>query len=131
GLDGTSVPTFSGEISQQLFVVIWHRNHLPVISAYPLIESGGTYTYDFTTAAAQAYGNNQSNLGSGKFGMYAGDMNADGFINDLDKTSTWQIESGQKGYLQIDVDFDGQADNQDKNDIWYFNRGKSAIIPGF
>jgi hypothetical protein len=129
GLDGNSLPTFDGEISQQLFVVIWHRNHLPVISAYPLSESGGSYTYDFTTAATQAYGNNQNNLGSAQFGMIAGDMNADGTINELDKTSNWVNEAGQTGYLQSDVNMDAQVDNQDKNDVWYWNRGKFMILP--
>ncbi|MCB0806318.1 MAG: hypothetical protein KDC05_11005, partial [Bacteroidales bacterium] len=41
GLDGNSMPSFDITISNQLFVLVWHRNHLPVMSKYPLTESGG------------------------------------------------------------------------------------------
>ncbi|MEZ5195531.1 MAG: hypothetical protein R2764_03805 [Bacteroidales bacterium] len=128
-VDGSSLPTFDEEISQQLFVVIWHRNHLPVISAYPLIESGGTYTFDFTNSCCAGIWKQSKQPGSGKYGIFAGDMNADGTINELDKTASWINETGQTGYLQSDVNMDGQSDNRDKNDLWYLNLEKFKIIP--
>ncbi|MEZ5196826.1 MAG: LamG-like jellyroll fold domain-containing protein [Bacteroidales bacterium] len=58
-LDGSSVPEFEVQITNDLFVVVWHRNHLPVISQTPCLQSGSNYIYDFTWKAEQAYGDNQ------------------------------------------------------------------------
>ncbi|MBN2172594.1 MAG: hypothetical protein JW731_00590 [Bacteroidales bacterium] len=128
-LDGYSMPSFDITINNQLFVLIWHRNHLPVMSKYPLTESGGIYSYDFTTSAGQAYGDNQSDLGGGYFGMIGGNANGDGEINEFDGSEKWIPEAGQSGYLQSDVNMDSQVDNNDKNDIWFKNKGKFEILP--
>jgi len=128
-LDGSSMPSFDITISNQLFVLVWHRNHLPVMSKYPLTESGGIYSYDFTTAAGQAYADNQNDLGGGAFGMIGGNANGDGEINEFDGTEYWYQEVGQTGYLQSDVNMDTQVDNQDKNDVWFPNQGKTEILP--
>jgi uncharacterized protein (TIGR02145 family) len=129
GLDGSSLPALNVEVTQQLFVVIWHRNHLPVMSAYPLSESSGVYAYDFSTSASQAYGDNQADLGS-VWGMIGGDGNADGTIDENDGLETWYPVVGQAGYLQGDVNMDGQVNNPDKNDVWWHNQGRSEIFPG-
>jgi len=128
-LNGSSILSFDYTITQNLFIVLWHRNHLPAMSKYPLSETGGIYTYDFTTAADQAFGNNQSDLGGGKFGMIAGDANADGTINDFDGIEAWYPQIGQSGYLSGDVNMDGQVNNPDKNDVWLPNYGKSEQLP--
>lgn len=128
-LNGSSLLSFDYQIQDQLFIVLWHRNHLPVVSKYPLAESGGIYTYDFTTAASQAYGDNQSDLGGGKFGMIGGDANADGTINEFDGIEAWLDQAGHTGYLSGDVNMDTQVNNPDKNDVWLPNYGKSEILP--
>ena len=99
------------------------------MSANALTESGGIYTYDFTNAAGQAYGDNQSDLGGGKFGMIGGDANANGTINDFDITEVWYLQAGKTGYLSGDANMDSQVNNPDKNDIWFGNYGKSEILP--
>ncbi|MCD4684020.1 MAG: hypothetical protein K8R86_12115, partial [Bacteroidales bacterium] len=128
-LNGSSILSFDYTITQNLFIILWHRNHLPAMSKYPLNETGGIYTYDFTTAADQAFGNNQSDFGGGKFGMIAGDANADGTINDFDGIEAWYPQIGQSGYLSGDVNMDGQVNNPDKNDVWLPNYGKSEQLP--
>ncbi len=40
GLDGVSELTFYSTVNQQLFGVVWHRNHLGVMSAFPLALLG-------------------------------------------------------------------------------------------
>ncbi len=130
GLDGTSNPIFSNSITQQLFVVIRHRNHLGVLSAYPLSESGGVYSYNFTSPTGQAYGTDaQKNLDGGAYGMYSGDGNADGTINMDDKVIIWSVEAGNIGYLNGDFNMNSQTDNSDKNDIWIENNETSSQIP--
>ena len=130
GLDGNFMLSFDLVINDQLFVVLWHRNHLPVISQYPLAESGGIYSYDFTTAASQAFADNQSDLGNGNFGMIGGNANGDGIINEYDGIQGWYPNAGQGGYLMADVNMDGQVSNPDKNDIWLPNVGKYEQLPG-
>ncbi len=44
GLDGSSVLQFNNAINQQLFVIVNHRNHLGVLSANALTQSGGIYS---------------------------------------------------------------------------------------
>jgi len=130
GTDGSSVLQFDNSITNQLFVVVWHRNHLGIMSANALTETGGVYTYDFTTGNNQAYGTDaQVDLGSGMYGMIGGDANADGFVNNDDKTEVWNSETGETGYLGSDVDMDGQANNLDKNDTWINNISSHSQVP--
>jgi hypothetical protein len=129
GLDGSSILSFNNSIIQSLFVIIWHRNHLGVISSNPVTESGGVYTYDFTTPSGQAHGTDaQKDLGVGVFGMIAADANADGNINSQDKAE-WTSRAGEKGYKSADCNMDGQIMNEDKNDVWLENDGSSSNIP--
>lgn len=128
GLSGNSFLNFNVPIAHNLYVVVWHRNHLPVMSANPLQESGGVYSYFFPTAASQAYGDRQNYLGNGDYGMISGDANADGIINAADKT-LWQTAAGTTGYLPEDFDLDGQVGNKDKNDKWAPNNGEYSQIP--
>jgi hypothetical protein len=100
------------------------------MSAGPLTESSGNYTYDFTIGPNQAYGTAaQKDLGNGKFGMYAGDFNADGEIDNSDKSSIWFGDAGKVGYFQSDGNLDGQADNLDKNDEWLNNITNGSQVP--
>jgi len=129
GLDGSSLLSFDYEINHQLYILLWHRNHLPVMSMTAVPQVGEIYTYNFTTSASKAYGNNQSNLDGGVFGMIAGDLNADGDINDFDLTEQWDIYSGKADYFRADGNMDRQVNNPDKNDVWYPNLGKTEIFP--
>jgi hypothetical protein len=56
GLDGSSNLQFGASFSSGLFVIVWHRNHLGVLSAAALTETGGIYSYDFSTSLSQAHG---------------------------------------------------------------------------
>jgi len=128
-LNGSENPVFSGlHVSENLFVIIWHRNHLGVMSAIGVSEVSDVYTYNFSSAAEQAYGDNQVNLGNGYFGLIAADINADGFIN-TDDLNLWKQLSGKTGYLTEDINLDSQVDNKDKNDFWYQNKNKFQVIP--
>jgi pimeloyl-ACP methyl ester carboxylesterase len=124
-------PRIDLDISQNLFVVVRHRNHLPVMSAFSVTGVDGLFEYDFTTDILNMYGgiNSVNILPDGKFGMIAGDMDANGVVDSNDKTGLWENQTGQSGYLQTDIDLDGQADHPDKNDLWLKNMGKSSQLP--
>ena len=129
-LNGSSPLRFTLDLQDQPFAVIYHRNHLPVMSANPLTLSGGLYQYDFTTAAGQAHGTGaQKDLGGGVYGLFAGDFNADGTIDSDDRSMEWNPAAGTSGYLMTDGNLNGQADNLDKNDQWLPNEGESAQVP--
>ncbi|MCD4789122.1 MAG: carboxypeptidase regulatory-like domain-containing protein, partial [Bacteroidales bacterium] len=106
GLDGSDMPWHVVTITNNLFVVIWHRNHLNIISAFPLTKTGGVYTYDFTTGAGQAYNSGQKDIG-GVWGMAAGDGNGDGIADDLDISGTWASDAGESGYWRGDFNMNG------------------------
>jgi pimeloyl-ACP methyl ester carboxylesterase len=124
-------PRFNVNANQNLFVVVRHRNHLPVMSGFPVTGVDGLFQYDFTNDIFNIYGgiNSVNTLPGNKFGMIAGDIDANGVIDSTDKTGLWESQSGQSGYLQADIDLDGQGDNPDKNDLWRKNLGKSSQLP--
>ncbi|MBM3434842.1 MAG: hypothetical protein FJY07_01335 [Bacteroidetes bacterium] len=127
--DGTSWLEFSGSITQNLFVVVWHRNHLGGMSAVPLVKTGGIYTYDFTTSVAQAYGTDaQTEIAPGVWGMITGNGNGDNVINLSDKTR-WNTDAPKSGYKPADYDMNGRVNNQDKNDLWFMNSGSQSQVP--
>ncbi len=118
-------------VTQHLFVVVWHRNHLGILSSEFLTESGGIYSYDFTASSTKAYGGTaaQKELAPGIWGMMGGDGVSDGIITTTDKSPLWNIQSGKKGYLESDYNLDTQSNNKDKNNIWIPNLGSGSQIP--
>jgi len=129
-LDGNSILHFSSSVTDSLYVVIHQRNHLNIMTAFGLEESGGIYSYDFSISAEKAYGSAaQKVIGVEIWGMFGGDGNQDGVVNALDKSPLWDSEAGTKDYLDSDYNLDGESDNQDKNGIWLPNEGQSKQVP--
>jgi len=131
GLDGNNgaCSVVAPPITDSLFVVIWHRNHLGIMSASPVTKTDGVYTHDFTTGNTQAYGTDaQKDLGGGIYGMLSADANADGDVNVADKT-VWQNQAGEEGYRSADFNMNGQVSNPDKNEMWVTNGGEGSQVP--
>ncbi|MCD4695337.1 MAG: hypothetical protein K8S16_03765, partial [Bacteroidales bacterium] len=131
GLDGLDCIYFDQLITNQLFIVIWHRNHLGVLSAFSPQEIDGIYSYDFSLDAGQVYGGTggHKEIGTGIWGMMSGDGDADGDINDLDIENAWSAQVGESGYLNSDYNLDINTDNKDKNDYWLPNNGTGSQVP--
>jgi|GEM_PF-2789918 len=129
--DGTSNLSFGGTIQNGLFAIVWHRNHLAIMSAAPIPPSGSLYTHDFTDAVDKVYGgvNGHKNLAAGTWGMPGGDGNATGQVDNLDKNDVWKVQAGTSGYKAGDFNLDSQVSNSDKNDIWNPNSGRSSQVP--
>ncbi len=129
-LDGVGPIHFGNKITDNLYVVVYHRNHLPVMSSAPLTMINDCYFWDFTTSADQAYGENaQVDLG-GVFGLIGGDSNADGTVDMNDKDIDWTNDAGRTGYFQSDLNMDKEVNNIDKNDVWEPNINKHSQLPG-
>jgi hypothetical protein len=131
GLDGTSPLNFTISYSLNLYAVVWHRNHLGVISAIPLVNVGGTFIYDFSSGSGQAYGGTsaQKQLATGIWGMMSGDGDGSGVVAIQDRDNVWDIQAGKTGYLPSDYNMNRQTNNADKNDRWVLNIGKVSQVP--
>jgi glucose/arabinose dehydrogenase len=131
GLDGLSILKFDISIIQQLFVIIWHRNHLGIMSAYPLTSSNNVYSYDFAGSSGQIYGDlsGHKEIAPNIWGMISGDSDGNGLINNADKTGTWNAEAGQSGYIISDFNFEDEVNNSDKNDFLIPNYLKGSQVP--
>jgi hypothetical protein len=132
GMDGSSpLACAVSSITNDLYVVIYHRNHLAVMSADPLSQTAGVYMYNFTTGASQAYENGadgQKEIATGIWGMFGGDANADGNIETADKV-IWGNQAGTKGYSNSDFDMNAQVNNQDKNELLVPNNNSHTQVP--
>ncbi|MCD4788918.1 MAG: hypothetical protein K8R37_02870 [Bacteroidales bacterium] len=132
GIDGSTILQINNSLTHQLFVVIWHRDHLGILSANALSESGGIYDYDFTTSENQVYqgSDGYKEIAPGIWGMVGGDANADGIIDDFDKSDHWDLQAGEYGYKSADYSLDTQVNNLDKNEIWLPNSGMGSQVSG-
>jgi hypothetical protein len=130
-IDGISKPVFYNSIEKNLYVVIYHRNHLGILSAEPLYAENLSLVYDFSQSVEATYGTNNGIklLNDGTWGMISGDGNNDKIINLDDLFEIWKTETGKKGYWQADYNVDSQVNNKDKNEIIILNLGKQSQIP--
>ncbi|NOX47899.1 MAG: M1 family metallopeptidase [Chlorobi bacterium] len=132
GLDGSNATCSVAEpATNNLFVIIWHRNHLGIISASPLSYNKGVYTYDFTSGNDKVYGgaSGYSEISPGIWGLVSGDGDANKVVNDIDKNISWEVLAGENGYFSGDYNLDTQVDNKDKDDYWFYNIGKQSQVP--
>jgi len=112
------------------YIVVYHRNHLAIMSAAPVPLSLNSVLYDFTNAMNKAYGQNPMvELASGKFGMYATDGNADGIVNDADRDDVWLMQNGNMGYLEGDFNMNTGVTIHDVNQLWNINNGAVTGVP--
>lgn len=128
-LDGFRMPEFTDTITQNIYAVVWHRNHLGIMSSGAMDGTSGNYVYNFTDDLAKAFGNGQKEIGTGIFGMIAGDSDANGVVDSVDKADYWNTETGKHGYLKPDLNLDAEVDNVDKNDYWLLNNGSGSLVP--
>lgn len=114
-------------------IVLYHRNHLAVISAAAQSLGGASNLYDFTTALSQAAGTNpMKQLAPGVFGMISGDGNSDGVVNTEDKEAVWRRQNGTAwSYEKLgDYNLDGGIDAADLNFYWRPNINSVTGVQG-
>jgi hypothetical protein len=125
---GTYTTPFTGITTGKYFIVVKHRNHLETWSKYAVnFTGGGTTSYDFTTAASQAYGDNMKQVGSA-WVIYGGDPNQDGDIGALD-IPIFISQFGTQGYLSCDFNGDNDVTGVDML-ILIQNFGITTAKPG-
>jgi hypothetical protein len=131
-ISGSSTLLFEEEIDQNMYIVVYHRNHCGIMTANSMPLSGtGAGVWDFTLGSDKYYGGMPGGiqLASGKWGMITGDGNGDGQVSNNDKNETWLLQNGQPGYKETDFNLNGQVDLSDKTTYWKSNSGKGSQVP--
>jgi hypothetical protein len=100
------------------YIVLKHRNAVETWSALPQAFTSNALTYDFTTAANKAFGNNLKLIGT-KWCIFGGDVNQDGFVEtiDLNLVLTDNI-NGATGYIKSDLNGDSFTEIEDLNIVF-------------
>ncbi len=116
--DGTAGVTIPSTFSGSYYVTVKHRNHIETVSASPVSFASFSVPYDFTTAANKAYGSNMKLVKTGVWGLYAGDIDQDGYtnINDAGPINTG-IRSGNQGYQIVDINGDAIVNINDSGPV--------------
>ncbi len=100
-------------ITGSYYIVVKHRNALETWSSQPLGLTSGITSYNFSTDASQAFGNNQveTTINSNVYALYSGDMVVDQNIDLLDLSILQNhIALFASGYLASDINGDGNVD---------------------
>jgi hypothetical protein len=133
GTDGTSALTMPISASGNFYVVIYHRNHIPVISNANISFSTNKYVYDFTTGATTAYSSTLVDVsGSGYYALYGGSVdNSTGsvfVISAADRNAAWNDRNKTGVYYMTDANLDGNVDAADRS-IILNNTSKASLVP--
>ena len=124
--NGTATATFVTAPIGSFYIAVKHRNTLETWSSAPQTVGSTPLTYDFTTAANKAYGDNMIQLESGVYGFYSGDINQDGFIEALDYPQLFNDSDNLlEGYQTTDLNGDGFVEALDYPTL--FNNSDNLI----
>lgn len=129
---GNTAVEFDSVAYGNYFLLIYHRNHLAIMSAAAIALDSASAAYDFSTAQSQAYGASpMTEVSSGIFALIAGDANSDGNVDSTDQRQVWRLENGADwDYNSLgDFNLDGGVDVGDFNLYWRTNNGDSTEVP--
>jgi len=113
GTNGLASTTIPAGLTGSYYITIRHRNGLPTVSSVP-VSFAGAYVVYYFDAPGKAYGNRLIALPGGGYGIYSGDLNQDGAINDSDiSLAASGSATFTTGYVSGDVNGDGTIDSAD------------------
>jgi hypothetical protein len=129
GMDGVS-SLFLSKPKGDYYLIIYHRNHIPIMSSISTSLDYFSQLYNFTTEISRAYGvNSMIQLSVGVFGMFAADANGNGQVQNNDSENFWVPQNGQSGYKEADFNLNGQVQNNDNETYWTPNNGRGTQVP--
>lgn len=128
---GNTTIAFSEAVnSTPYYIVVKHRNAIETWSAMPVMFVSNNLNYDFTLDNSKAYGNNLK-LKNGKYCIFSGDVNQDGYIEINDLTLVFNnAVLGESGYKITDLNGDLIVNTADMNIVFENSViGVQAITP--
>ncbi len=127
-VNGTlSITNISGNANGSYYLVVKHRNSVETWSNIPVNFSGlSSISYDFTTSASKAFGNNLKLMSGAIYAIYSGNVTQDNSIDGSDMASVDNaVTSLLMGYHPEDVNGDGVVD---ASDMAIIDNNVTAII---
>ena len=117
-LDGVSPLLIQTSRAGRMYAVVYHRSHLPVMSADSIVRNNTKFIYDFTNSPGKAFGSNAplKELNTTLYGLYCGRIASD-VIQTNDRLNVWNARNST-GYQPMDVNMDGVVDAGDRAQIW-------------
>ncbi|MBN2356789.1 hypothetical protein JXO59_11800 [candidate division KSB1 bacterium] len=115
-MDGSTIDLTLNIPAGSYYILLHHRNHASVMSATPQsLSSGSVFSYDFSLASTQYYGQGGKSLGGGVYGLPCGDINNDAFISSRDYVVWYHrmILLPSAGYYDEDINGDQYVNNDD------------------
>lgn len=106
-LEGHDYVKFSGFEQGVYYLIIYHRNHLPLMTSTPLRIHNKNLSLDFRKKKSPFVDSlSVAYLGGGNYGMISGDSNCDGKI---DKSDLLEVGKNifKVGYNNADLDMNG------------------------
>jgi len=121
---------YVAENNTPYYLVLKHRNAVETWSATSQTFTSNSLTYDFTTGANKAFGNNLKLIGT-KWCIFGGDVNQDGFVNGTDQGLVYTSNvNGSQGYITTDLNGDMFTEIEDLNIVFRNNvLGVERISP--
>jgi len=131
-INGSGQLRFPDATPGDYYVVIYHRNHLAIMSANPITLYAGTNAlYDFTDSFSKAYWGDMKEVETGIYAMYAGDANSNGIIEGQPGESDYDLVDADRdstGYLNTDINLSGIVTVGDLTSVSN-NDNKSSRVP--
>lgn len=125
------VLVFPGVPAGEYYVVVRHRNHLPLMTAAPVTLSALSLAYEFPTQGA--FGLNAQVLPfncAGPWAMRGGDGNHTQGVTAFDFLHTWlPINGGPPAYADGDFNLDGSGTAFDFLTVWLPSHGHESQVP--
>lgn len=111
---GTANHSINSPVNSRYYLTIKHRNSIETVSATPVSFSGQDVSYDFSTSASKAFGDNMKFLSGGIFAIYSGEAMQDGVVDGSDMAAIDNSSSMMlSGYYPEDINGDGIVDGSD------------------
>lgn len=128
-VDGSSLPRFKLNKAHPVIAIVYHRNHLPAMSADTLQLNGSlVYELDFSSNFSAWFDSNAAQVSNdGKF-MSSSRAVDQGFVPQSDDyLKAWNNRNGS-GYSEFDVDLDGEVTAADRAKL-YNSQSNTVNIP--
>ena len=133
-LDGMSLLAFPGIMPGYYYLVVYHRNHMAVMSSTTVQVNPFSSLYDFSAGPSGNYGGANGlkliDPPINRWGMIASDASNDQNIYINDYSDYWVPDFGlNPGYSRGDFNMDGKVYIDDYTDKWVPNFGMTNVLP--